>query len=564
DSERDFISDRGDEVWNVLESRGIRNVILTGVHVNMCVLGRPFGLRQMARNGKNVVLMRDMTDTMYNPKSWPYVSHFEGTFRIIAHIERFVCPTITSDQIIGGKPFRFRGDDTSRETTDRTGPIASEFTLKDFQTRWVTIDVPSTWKTASKGVLNRYQGPGWYRCVVKIPGEWSERDQLELSLDQPVEGERVKAWINGHVLQPQSIKSLAIPSKHVNPDDHNLIVIRVENDSNQVLKPPVLNVLKTDSELILAGRWQFRIGDDPAWTNMVLPSKFGGAADIVFAPEDPPFVTRTLTRPFEFTAGIEGPACDREGNVYAVNFARQGTIGRVTPDGIGEIFVELPEGSLGNGIRFNRAGIMFVADYPLHNILRIDPETREITTLAHHDEMNQPNDIAIAADGTLYASDPNWTDSTGQLWRIDPDGTTTKLAAEMGTTNGIEVSPDGRTLYVNESVQRNIWAFAIHDDKTFGSKRLLKKFEDHGFDGMRCDVDGNLYVTRYGKGTVVKLSPEGEILQEIDVLGMRPSNLCFGGPDGRTVYVTEVEYQRLVQFRVDRPGLEWQRWNEPK
>ena len=79
---------------------------------------------------------------------------------------------------------------------------------------------------------------------------------------------------------------------------------------------------------------------------------------------------------------------------------------------------------------------------------------------------------------------------------------------------------------------------------------------------MRCDVDGNLYVTRHGKGTVAKVSPEGKVLREIDVLGTKPSNLCFGGPDGRTVYVTEVDHQRLVQFRVDRPGLEWQRWRE--
>ena len=110
DDELDYISDRGDEVWNVLQQRGIKNVILTGVHVNMCVLGRPFGLRQMARNGKNVVLVRDMTDTMYNPARWPYVSHFTGTDLIISHIEQFVCPTITSDQIIGGKPFRFQHD----------------------------------------------------------------------------------------------------------------------------------------------------------------------------------------------------------------------------------------------------------------------------------------------------------------------------------------------------------------------------------------------------------------------------------------------------------------------
>ena len=79
---------------------------------------------------------------------------------------------------------------------------------------------------------------------------------------------------------------------------------------------------------------------------------------------------------------------------------------------------------------------------------------------------------------------------------------------------------------------------------------------------MRCDVDGNLYITRYGKGTVVVLSPEGKVLHEIDVLGPTPSNLCFGGPDGRTVYVTEVSKQRLVRFRVDRPGLAWQRWQQ--
>ena len=108
--DEDAISDSGVEIWNLLEARGINNVILVGVHTNMCVLGRPFGLRQMARNGKNVVLMRDMTDTMYNPKKAPFVSHFEGTRLIVEHIEKYVCPTITSDQIIGGKEFRFKGD----------------------------------------------------------------------------------------------------------------------------------------------------------------------------------------------------------------------------------------------------------------------------------------------------------------------------------------------------------------------------------------------------------------------------------------------------------------------
>src|SRR5262249_20018087 len=108
--DQDAISDSGVEIWNLLEQRGIQNVILVGVHTNMCVLGRPFGLRQMAKNGKNVVLMRDMTDTMYNPLRWPYVSHFQGTDLILQHIEKFVCPTITSDQVLGGRPFKFKND----------------------------------------------------------------------------------------------------------------------------------------------------------------------------------------------------------------------------------------------------------------------------------------------------------------------------------------------------------------------------------------------------------------------------------------------------------------------
>jgi len=272
------------------------------------------------------------------------------------------------------------------------------------------------------------------------------------------------------------------------------------------------------------------------------------------------YLATPLTATNSFTAGIEGPACDRAGNIFAVNFAQQQTIGRTTPAGQSEVFVTLPNDSVGNGIRFDRAGRMYVADYVGHNVLRIDPVTRAVTVLAHEPMMSQPNDLAIAPNGTLYASDPNWKAKTGQLWRIDPDGKTTRLAADMGTTNGVEVSPDGKRLYVNESVQRNVWVFDIQPDGGVANKRLLRQFPDHGFDGMRCDADGNLYITRYGKGTVAVLSPEGEVLREINVLGARPSNLCFGGPDGRTVYVTEVEHRRLVQFRVETPGAAWTRW----
>lgn len=95
----DAISDSGKEIWNLMEARGITNVLLMGVHTNMCVVGRPFGLRQMVKNGKNVVLVRDLTDAMYNPAKPPFVAHRRGTEMIIAHIEAHICPSVTAQDI---------------------------------------------------------------------------------------------------------------------------------------------------------------------------------------------------------------------------------------------------------------------------------------------------------------------------------------------------------------------------------------------------------------------------------------------------------------------------------
>jgi hypothetical protein len=98
------------EAYNLLQQRGIQNVIVMGVHANMCVLGRPFSIRQMVGEGKNVLLMRDMTDTMYNSRMKPFVSHFRGTDLIVQHIERYWCPSIVTVDFVGGTPFRFSRD----------------------------------------------------------------------------------------------------------------------------------------------------------------------------------------------------------------------------------------------------------------------------------------------------------------------------------------------------------------------------------------------------------------------------------------------------------------------
>jgi len=98
------------EAFYLMKQRGIKNVIVMGVHTNMCVLGRPFSIRQMVYQGQNVVLMRDLTDTMYNPRMRPFVSHFRGTDLIVEHIEKFWCPTITSVDFVSGEPLKFKND----------------------------------------------------------------------------------------------------------------------------------------------------------------------------------------------------------------------------------------------------------------------------------------------------------------------------------------------------------------------------------------------------------------------------------------------------------------------
>lgn len=109
-AEGDAVTDSA-EAYNLLQQRGIDHVLVLGVHTNMCVLGRPFSIRQLVYQGMDVVLIRDLTDTMYNSRMEPKVDHFDGTRLMIDHIERHWCPTITSSQILGGQPFRFQGDD---------------------------------------------------------------------------------------------------------------------------------------------------------------------------------------------------------------------------------------------------------------------------------------------------------------------------------------------------------------------------------------------------------------------------------------------------------------------
>lgn len=257
-----------------------------------------------------------------------------------------------------------------------------------------------------------------------------------------------------------------------------------------------------------------------------------------------------LTAENLFSENIEGP-CFRNGILYVVNYQTDGTIGSVKPDGSAELFVTLPTGSIANAIQFDLNGNMLLADFKGHNILKVDIISKAISVLAHNDLFNQPNDICINKKGRLFASDPNWKEGTGKLWRIEPTGQTVLLKENMGTTNGITLSPNERILYVNESAQRKIWAFDVDSNGAISHQRLFAQFDDFGLDGMKCDLTGNLYVTRYGKGTVAIFSPKGKLIRELKLKGKKPSNLNFDSGKKPKCYATLQDRKCVEVLAID-------------
>jgi signal peptidase len=274
------------------------------------------------------------------------------------------------------------------------------------------------------------------------------------------------------------------------------------------------------------------------------------------------FESRQVTPAGEYTFGIEGPAADLDGNLFVVNIGKPGTIGKLPFGGShSEKFVDLPDGSVGNAIRFDSAGSMFIADYKKHNIFRIKKGSLEPEVYFHSDQMNQPNDMTIARDGTIYASDPNFKGRSGQIWRITKaadgsvQGQVMTASRAMGTTNGIDLSPDEKTLYVGESNTGELWCYTVRGGE-LTSPRLLKTFEPDSIDGLRTDIDGKLLIARIRKGTIDVMKPDGSVRQTITLQGKEPTNVAFGGSDGKTVFVSQRQGGYIESFRTDEEGRE--------
>ncbi|MCH2060735.1 MAG: isochorismatase family protein [Verrucomicrobiales bacterium] len=274
-SNKDFIAAEGDVVWNILKAREIKHVVLCGVHTNMCVLGRPFGLRQMVRAGMETVLLRDCTDVMYNPRRWPYVSHFTGLDLVIKHIESHVCPTISSEQIVGGNPFRFVHDDRARLTV-----IAGQEDLpllKAYVRRFLDPEFRVNFSLAQPGADKEPEGLRHianadalliFSRQEKMQDSTKSAIRKHLAAAKPVIGAGYASWprafgadFGSRLQEPHVIKVLPIRDKALHP-----VAVNLPEQDWRVSMLYGKPALFPGAHLIAAGKGEQEKADQPvAW-----------------------------------------------------------------------------------------------------------------------------------------------------------------------------------------------------------------------------------------------------------------------------------------------------------
>lgn len=294
-----------------------------------------------------------------------------------------------------------------------------------------------------------------------------------------------------------------------------------------------------------------------------------------------PFITYDDSK---FGPFIEGAGVNPIGDIFAVDYGNSQTtfqLGQVSPSQ--KLFYrDSNESSLLNGIRFLNSKIAFVADAVNHRVLKLTLDERgqiRSENYCSDPQMIQPNDITLSSSGTIFTSGMKWlantNSSNGDIWSCRSDGTVKKLEV-LGRTNGIDLSPDEKTLYVSESFNRDgtpyiqrIWKYNVDTAAgTITNKLLFADFDSldgsvtSDIDGMKTDIEGHLFVARYGGRHVAILSPvTGQIIGKIHVSFPNPTNLEFGGADGLTLFIVG-QCERGGRGCVDRiemvtPGRTW-------
>jgi gluconolactonase len=255
---------------------------------------------------------------------------------------------------------------------------------------------------------------------------------------------------------------------------------------------------------------------------------------------------------FSFT---EGPAVDPQGNVYFTDQPNN-RIHVWSVDGKLSTFHENP--GRANGLYFDRQNRLISCSDQDNEIWRFDASGRHtiLVTDFNGKKLNGPNDLWVHPLGGIYFTDPlyardYWTRSPemqqeGQyLYYITPDGKSVKrVDTDFEQPNGIIGSPDGKLLYVADIRARKTYVYDIVSDGSLTGKRL---FTAMGSDGMTMDEKGNIYLT--GRGVSI-FNPAGELIEQIPIEANWTANVCFGGKDMRTLFITASQYLYSVRMQV--------------
>ncbi len=250
----------------------------------------------------------------------------------------------------------------------------------------------------------------------------------------------------------------------------------------------------------------------------------------------------------------EGPAFDRDGNLFLVN-VDTGVISKVSSEGNVETFVNT--GGAPNGAKFHLNGDLYVADRR-RGILAISP-SGNIGVVVDTDQgkrFSGPNDLVFDLNGNLYFTDPHGSSAEnpfGRVYRFSSSGELTCLASGLAFPNGLVLSRDGQYLFVANTRKNRILRYVLTPPvRSYVFSQLSGGW---GPDGMALDMAGNLYIAHYGGGEVIILNPKGEVVERVPVGGLYPTNVAFGGSGRKTLYVTEVETGSVYCFDADHAGL---------
>jgi gluconolactonase len=256
---------------------------------------------------------------------------------------------------------------------------------------------------------------------------------------------------------------------------------------------------------------------------------------------------------------IEGPSFDRDGNLYIVNIP-YGQIFRVTPQG--EFTAVAAYDGEPNGLKIHRDGRLFIADHK-HGLMVCDPRSGKVETFLdrpRRERFKGLNDLVFAHNGDLYFTDQGESgmhDPTGRLWRLRRDGRLQLLLDNVPSPNGLVLTPNEGILYLAATRGNAVWRVPLHSDGTIGRVGIFIQLSGGmGPDGMAMDSEGNLAVCHVGMGSVWLFSRLGRPLCEIpSCAGHATTNAAYGGPDGKTLYITESETGTILKARLDVPGL---------